>query len=52
MGSDPIKKICYKIAIIFRRYEPLTGFLTAGIIRTALEVGLVYSLVALSLFIS
>ena len=30
----------------------MTGFLTAGIIRTALEVGLVYSLVALSLFIS
>jgi len=30
----------------------LTGFLTAGIVRTALEVGLVYSLVALSLFIS
>ena len=28
------------------------GFLTAGIVRTALEVGLVYSLVALSLFIS
>ena len=52
MGSDPIKKICYNKAIFFRRYEPLTGFLTAGIIRTALEVGLVYSLVALSLFIS
>ncbi len=30
----------------------MTGFLTAGIIRTALEVGLIYSLVALSLFIS
>jgi putative ABC transport system permease protein len=30
----------------------VTGFLTAGIIRTALEVGLIYSLVALSLFIS
>lgn len=30
----------------------MTGFLTAGIVRTALEVGLVYSLVALSLFIS
>lgn len=28
------------------------GFLTAGIIRTAMEVGLIYSLVALSLFIS
>ena len=28
------------------------GFLTAGIIRTALEVGLIYGLVALSLFIS
>ena len=28
------------------------GFLTAGIVRTALEVGLIYSLVALSLFIS
>lgn len=30
----------------------MTAFLTAGIIRTALEVGLIYSLVALSLFIS
>lgn len=30
----------------------MTGFLTAGILRTALEVGLIYSLVALSLFIS
>lgn len=30
----------------------MTGFLTAGIVRTALEVGLIYSLVALSLFIS
>ncbi len=30
----------------------MTGFLTAGIIRTALEVGMIYSLVALSLFIS
>ena len=28
------------------------GFLTAGIVETALEVGLIYSLVALSLFIS
>ncbi len=28
------------------------GFLTAGIVRTALEVGLIYSLVALSLFLS
>ena len=28
------------------------GFLTAGIVRTALEVGLIYSLVALSLFMS
>ena len=30
----------------------MTGFLTAGIVRTALEVGLIYGLVALSLFIS
>lgn len=30
----------------------MTAFLTAGIIRTALEVGLIYSLVALSLFMS
>ncbi len=30
----------------------MAGFLTAGILRTALEVGLIYSLVALSLFIS
>ncbi len=30
----------------------MTGFLTVGIIRKALEVGLIYSLVALSLFIS
>ena len=30
----------------------MTGFLTAGIVRTALEVGLIYSLIALSLFIS
>jgi putative ABC transport system permease protein len=30
----------------------VTGFLTAGIVRTALEVGLIYGLVALSLFIS
>lgn len=28
------------------------GFLTAGIVQTALEVGLIYSLIALSLFIS
>lgn len=38
--------------LIFQEETPLTGFLTAGIVRTALEVGLVYSLVALSLFIS
>ncbi len=30
----------------------MTTFLTAGIIRTALELGMIYSLVALSLFIS
>ena len=30
----------------------MTAFLTAGIIRTALEVGMIYSLVALSLFMS
>ncbi len=30
----------------------MAGFLTWGILRTALEVGLIYSLVALSLFIS
>ncbi len=30
----------------------MTAFLTAGIVRTALEVGLIYALVALSLFIS
>ena len=30
----------------------MTAFLTAGIIRTALEVGLIYSLVAFSLFMS
>lgn len=30
----------------------MTGFLTAGIIRTALEFGLIYSLVTLALFIS
>ena len=36
----------------FQEEIPLTGFLTAGIVRTALEVGLIYSLVALSLFIS
>ena len=30
----------------------MTGLLTAGIVRTALEVGLIYGLVALSLFIS
>lgn len=30
----------------------MTGFLTAGIIQTALEFGLIYSLVALSLFLS
>ncbi|MDO4614379.1 MAG: ABC transporter permease [Lachnospiraceae bacterium] len=30
----------------------MSAFLTAGIVRTALELGLIYSLVALSLFIS
>lgn len=30
----------------------MSGFLTAGIIRTALEIGLIYSLIAMSLFIS
>ena len=30
----------------------MTGFLTAGIVQTAVEVGLIYSLIALSLFIS
>lgn len=30
----------------------MTGFLTAGIVTTAFEVGLIYALVALSLFIS
>ena len=30
----------------------MSGFLTVGIIQTALEVGLIYSLIALSLFIS
>ena len=30
----------------------MAGFLTAGIVQTALEIGLIYSLVALSLFIS
>jgi putative ABC transport system permease protein len=30
----------------------LSGFLTVGIVQTALEVGLIYSLIALSLFIS
>ena len=38
--------------MFLRKGKNLTGFLTAGIIRTAMEVGLVYSLVALSLFIS
>ncbi len=30
----------------------MTGFLTVGIVQTALELGLIYSLVAMSLFIS
>lgn len=30
----------------------MSGFLTVGIVQTALEVGLIYSLIALSLFIS
>lgn len=30
----------------------LNGFLTVGIVQTALEIGLIYSLIALSLFIS
>ena len=30
----------------------MSGFLTVGIVQTALEVGLIYSLVALALFIS
>lgn len=30
----------------------MNGFLTAGILQTALEVGLIYSLIALSLFLS
>ncbi len=38
--------------ILLKEEISLSGFLTAGIIRTALEIGLIYSLIAMSLFIS